>query len=342
MRSLLIVTILALAPGLLAAEPARFTLLGTDHSVPGSSVTLERDSDAVFFDGRARGLEPGFAYTIWAVVFNDPAACSAGCEGGDLGEPSASILWSGFGGVANPAGKLDFAIVLVEGSPPGQVLFGPGLTDADQAEIHLIVRSHGPASDDPAVLEAQLSSVGGGCDIFACEDVQFAVTGRPETVVEGAHFESISSPAVIGNSEVTLERFDDAILLDGRTRSLTPGHAYTVWAVIFNAPADCQGGCGADDLGLASASILWSGVGMVANAAGKIAIEALIVEGEAPGQVLFGPMLTDSENAEVHLIVRDHGPASGDPEVLEAQLSTVGGGCGEYPCEDVQVAVLGA
>jgi hypothetical protein len=45
----------------------------------------------------------------------------------------------------------------------------------DNAEIHLFVRSHGPASDDPEVMEAQLSQLMGGCDIYGCGVPQYAV-----------------------------------------------------------------------------------------------------------------------------------------------------------------------
>ena len=54
-----------------------------------------------------------------------------------------------------------------------------GLTDAAAAEIHLVVRGHGPAAiHDPEMLEAQTSTFMGGCETLGCVDVQFAVVGQ--------------------------------------------------------------------------------------------------------------------------------------------------------------------
>jgi hypothetical protein len=67
---------------------------------------------------------------------------------------------------------------------PGQLVFGSGLTDAKKAEVHLVVRDHGPAL--PGMIEPQVTTFGGGCTPEteptgvgpfgpnACTDVQFA------------------------------------------------------------------------------------------------------------------------------------------------------------------------
>ena len=58
---------------------------------------------------------------------------------------------------------------------PG-IVYGPGLLDAEKAEVHLVVRSHGPAVD--GAFDAQLSTFGGGCDpidVAPCVDVQYAM-----------------------------------------------------------------------------------------------------------------------------------------------------------------------
>jgi hypothetical protein len=48
------------------------------------------------------------------------------------------------------------------------------LLNAKRAEIHLVVRSHGPASADPAVLQQQLTTFNGGCPPNTCMNVQAA------------------------------------------------------------------------------------------------------------------------------------------------------------------------
>ena len=50
-----------------------------------------------------------------------------------------------------------------------------GLLRPSKAEIHLAVRTHGPASGDPNVLQAQLGAFNGGCPPNACMNVQVSV-----------------------------------------------------------------------------------------------------------------------------------------------------------------------
>lgn len=54
-----------------------------------------------------------------------------------------------------------------------EALFGPGLMDAESAEIHFIFRIHGPPL--PTLLDDQIHTVGGGCGINACWDVGAAI-----------------------------------------------------------------------------------------------------------------------------------------------------------------------
>jgi hypothetical protein len=134
---------------------------------------------------------PAGAYTNWWVIFNNPDACGPpGCGGKDFpfngGDPAvdASVLFA-TGGVVTDNGVGHFRAHLEEGDLSGEVLFGPGLTTADGAEIHIIVRYHGPAGVGD-VLAAQTTTFGGGCSnvpnpypIFPCYDPQAAPLPRP-------------------------------------------------------------------------------------------------------------------------------------------------------------------
>jgi hypothetical protein len=51
-------------------------------------------------------------------------------------------------------------------------LCGPGLLDPRGAEIHILVRYHGVVI--PAMMPAQIMTVGGGCLINDCEVLQAA------------------------------------------------------------------------------------------------------------------------------------------------------------------------
>jgi len=147
----------------------------------GGSSLLQRGSDYVRINVNTNGL-PEAAYTNWWIVFNNPAACVGGCGGDDFpgndGNPAvnASVLWA-TGGLVGHDGTGHFRATLVEGFPPGQVNFGPGLQDAVNAEIHYVIRSHGPASDDPDILEDQLTLFLGGCGDggYPCFNTQIVV-----------------------------------------------------------------------------------------------------------------------------------------------------------------------
>jgi hypothetical protein len=252
--------------------------------------------------------------------------------------------------VANEDGEADFEAVMFEGEPAGEILMGPGLVDARRAEIHLIVRSHGPAAfGNPTVLNDQLTTFAGGCDVFSCEDVQYATLASQGQMVaakrDKAPFQDFA-PATLGeiipDSKIKLKRKNRKIRLSGETTSLEAGHAYTIWAVIFNLPKDCVDGCNADDLNLSSSSVIWSGIGFVADEDGEAGFKTRLKEGSFPGEILLGAGLTDAATAEIHLVVRGHGPAAlDDPGMLEAQTSTFMGGCEAHECVDVQFAVIG-
>lgn len=154
--------------------------VGTLFPPTGGSSLLKRGSDYVRINVNTNGL-PEAVYTSWWVVFNNPAACSDDVCGLDDfpangGDPAvdASLLWAA-GGLVHHNGTLHVRATLVEGMPAGEVVFGPGLQDAENAVIHYAIRSHGPASDDPDILEDQLTLFGGGCGEYPCFNTQIVV-----------------------------------------------------------------------------------------------------------------------------------------------------------------------
>lgn len=161
-----------------------FPATGNSGVVANSSSVMIRNADGVAYTISTTGLLPGGAYTNWWVIFNEPQFCSPpGCGADDFpqngGNPNAgaSVLWA-TGRVVDANGQGNFASHLAAGgvsSAPGQVLFGPALLNP-RAEIHIIVRSHGPASGDPNVLQLQLTTVAGGCSLSnPCQDQQFVL-----------------------------------------------------------------------------------------------------------------------------------------------------------------------
>jgi hypothetical protein len=156
--------------------PKPFVTVADMHVFPdgaalvGTSV-LTRDQTGVDATVSTTGLSPAGAYSWWWVVFNRPQFCVDGCGLDDLpvgatpvsnGDPRvrSSLLWGG-GFVSDDTGAANAAARLEAGAPPGEVRFGPGLSNLTKAEIHVVLRSHGPAL--AGEVAEQVGSFHGGC-----------------------------------------------------------------------------------------------------------------------------------------------------------------------------------
>jgi hypothetical protein len=145
-------------------------------------ISIDRGADSVDVNAQLRGLNPGHAFTVWAVIWNDTSVCGATCDEGDLGKSGNAVIFSGVGGVANGGGNLNG-----NGTLPSSGGDGPipgGVTNVEGAEIHFVVQDHGEASDDAAILLLQTTTFEGGCgngipgppaEWETCVDVQAAV-----------------------------------------------------------------------------------------------------------------------------------------------------------------------
>jgi hypothetical protein len=154
--------------------------------VAGAYSQLTRGNGMIAMELATGDLVPDAPYTVWWVVFNRPQDCYGACDLDDLFNPDGtmnlnpnagiSVLFAD-GAMTDEQGVAIFSAVLPEGRALGEVLAGPGLVDARQAEVHLVVRAHG-ALDLNRAWE-QLSTFepapihGGTC--VPCEDVQFSV-----------------------------------------------------------------------------------------------------------------------------------------------------------------------
>jgi hypothetical protein len=160
-------------------------------AVEGASSQLVRTDDGVSVSLRTRGLPGGDAVTVWWVIFNHPEKCTAGmaplrCGEADLFNPAVAASVQNAGGhVVGGSGNYALGPHLAEGDT-SECAFGAflcaGLIDAQEADIHLVVRSHGPALAE--FLPGQISSFGVGCANLAdfglppmgpniCTDLQF-------------------------------------------------------------------------------------------------------------------------------------------------------------------------
>ena len=159
--------------------------------VVGTS-TLVRTANGLSFTYHTSGLPAGYAFTLWIVVFNNPAACfTSPCTDVDIfSNPAAQadFLWGaghviGGNGVGNFGGHLRVGDTSRSGL--AELIKSPtvGLLDPMNAEIQMAIHSHGPAVPGQT-LKAQLSSFLGGCNVL------LDVVDFPDEVGECVTFQS--------------------------------------------------------------------------------------------------------------------------------------------------------
>lgn len=129
--------------------------------------TLSRGADWVQVDINTSGLPPG-AYTVWWVIFDTPDGCTDACNEDDLFNPDAhvSVFWA-TGGIVRRSGDANFLARHRAGDdlgePGTQHILGDGSVEPSRAEIHNIIKYHGPASGDPDTLHVQTTTLQGSC-----------------------------------------------------------------------------------------------------------------------------------------------------------------------------------
>lgn len=173
--------------------------LGVAPAVTGSAV-LTRTTDGVSMEAALTGLEDGHAFTFWFVTFDNPEGCKGtgpdtGCGADDVPRASAQArVVNGGGDVADVDPVTGVAVVkghLARHNAEGAQMLGgtdaSPLSNPYRAEIHVIVRSHGPAEADLADLAEQTSNVIAFCnlepvgvapvDAFGCMDQGVIIFG---------------------------------------------------------------------------------------------------------------------------------------------------------------------
>ena len=165
----------------------------TNEEVPGAFSKLWRRNKEVSAVIHSTGLEAKAAYTVW-MVFENPELCSDNsCGPDDIFDMDGMLLMNPYGTfgtlgvnvsvqwvdgkVISASGNATFTFKAYENNPPGEVLFGPGLTAVMESEIHFVIRNHGQVIPD--LLEMQISTFSGGCEINECTDEQYAIHLAP-------------------------------------------------------------------------------------------------------------------------------------------------------------------
>lgn len=180
-RSVLVVLV-----GLLAAVPLAFAEGGSasspriEQEVPmrwhpqsgsagevadGATASLVRTREGIRYRIDTSGLVPGHAYSVWFVVVNDPAGCTAvPCAGPQfIGDATVDgqVSWGRDGRVGRADGTARFGARIEAGPLLDGWLRVQGLDDPMQAEIHLVLNDHGPVVD--GLRREMLSTYRAGC-----------------------------------------------------------------------------------------------------------------------------------------------------------------------------------
>ena len=165
-------------PGLHRVSIQPIAMMGV--AVPGGTI-LVRTKEGVFASIHAAGLAEGTAVTGWFGIFQNAEHCATDpCTAADLTNPAVegSVLNIG-GRVVGADGAVDIGAfravgdTTASGGPPGTP--NVGILRPFKAQIHLVIRTHGPASTDPAVLLQQLRTFNGGCPPNTCANLMASV-----------------------------------------------------------------------------------------------------------------------------------------------------------------------
>lgn len=164
----------------------------SDHAEVDGKSTLTRTENTLQVTVETTGRRPGNAFTVWWVIFNNPAGCSPdesgapNCGANDINPDgfAAAQIGVGYatGGLAKADGTSEFGgklmqndtsgahQVVVPAGREGQILTGSGL----EVEVHMVVQSHGRARDRIGALLKQITLFNAKCNP-TCKDVLFAV-----------------------------------------------------------------------------------------------------------------------------------------------------------------------
>jgi hypothetical protein len=137
---------------------------------------------------------------------------------------------------------------------------------------------------------------------------------------------------------LTLLLFTSAVFAGGKNET-----AVTVWLVFFNNPDQCIGVGGCDEPDIfrpeTNGAVCYLG-GQSVQANGRITIAGRFAEGTTHGCIFSATesALIDSDAAEVHAVLQEHGWSKKSGYGLEMQLLYFMGGCNP-DCVDTQFSI---
>ncbi|MEM1230554.1 MAG: hypothetical protein AAGI15_08465 [Pseudomonadota bacterium] len=157
-----------------SVEVAQHYQFASDVAVDGATI-LVRDyrNRVIDVTVTTKALVPDTAYSIWIAAFNRPWACATpyACGLGDLGNErvKASVFWGG-GLISDAFGYGGTQLKLAPGQTERELFTGGdyGLANM-RAEVHVVLRSHGPTGVAGPVAE-QLGTANAACPPAGCSN----------------------------------------------------------------------------------------------------------------------------------------------------------------------------
>lgn len=148
---------------------------------------------------------------------------------------------------------------------------------------------------------------------------------------ESVKWHAQSGEGEVPGAKARLVRTDGNVNVSFEASDLNPGHVYTLWWVIVNDPEKCAAHpepCTAADDVLGNTdgiqADLTYGGGIVAGESGTGTLSSHLAVGEL-SNAWFGNGFDSASDAEIHLVVNDHGPLI--PDQAAEMLHTYRGGC---------------
>ena len=167
-----------------SVEVSDLFAIGTTDKVNGA-VTVVRDlrNRVIHATVAHSAAEPDAAYSIWAAIFNFPQFCIVPymCSSADIGSEDRdprvrpSVIWAG-GFVADSYGNASTSMQLLPGKTEREVFAGGdyGLLNPRKAEIHFVLRTHGPAGVAGPVAK-QIGTANEACPMSGCANQFFSL-----------------------------------------------------------------------------------------------------------------------------------------------------------------------
>ncbi|TAK71605.1 MAG: hypothetical protein EPO22_01070, partial [Dehalococcoidia bacterium] len=140
----------------------------------------------------------------------------------------------------------------------------------------------------------------------------------------------VTDGSAVSGATSMIERTNEGIDIEMSTSGLPRGHIVVLRAIVFNHPENCRHGtgelrCGSEDVAdpAVEGSVIFVAANQTRNT-GSVKFSNQLRTADKT-RVDSGSGLTNPHQADVHLIVMDHGPAIAN--LFSDQMTTLGGGC---------------